>query len=398
MFKKINISSLFLSFALISLIFGYAISNIFIILLVITGIYYIIKNKKYVLHKWQIPILLFFLFEVATLLWTINNNATIHHLQLELPILLLPIFVSQFPKLDRNDSYKIIRWFSIGLIIYFLACLSNAYLIYQKTYDIEVFFYHPLVSVFKNHAIYISLYCSFCILGLINIKKPNIFDLLLICLLFLFLLLLASKNVIISTLVIQLILFVSNKKYWKVKLITLLFCFLCGMCLFFYDNLIKERFLEELNYLDFSQVLFAKDFQDYHWTGTNLRIFQLRLGFDIIEQNHKWIVGLGLGTSQEILDFLYKKYHCEQYYSYNFHNQYMQILVECGVLGLLLLISLIIYCFYKSIRDKNLIIFIFIFLMSILFLTEVVFFRQKGVIFFSLVYTIFFNIKKRKIL
>lgn len=394
MLKKINVSSTFLSFALISLIFGYAISNIFIILLVLTGIYYIIKNKKYVLHKYQIPILLLFIYQVTTLLWSINKKSTIHHLQLELPILLLPIFVSQFPKLDRNDIYKIIRWFSIGLIIYFLACLSNAFFIYQKTYNIEVFFYHPLVSLFNNHAIYISLYCSFCILGLINIKKPNVFDLLLICLLFLFLLLLASKNIIISVFIIQIIIFFSNKKFWGIKFIALLIFFISGWFLFLYDNPIRERFLEELNYLDFSQVLFSKDFQDYHWTGTNLRVFQLRLGYEILEQYHKWIEGLGLGASQGILDICYKKYHCEQYYSYNFHNQYMQTLVESGLLGLLLLISLILYCFYISIKNKNLFIFIFISLICLLFITEVVFFRQKGVIFFSLGYTIFFSIKK----
>lgn len=397
MLKKINIS-LFLGFALISLILGYAVSNIFVVLIVFFGLYYIFKNKKYVFYTWQIPILLLFFYEIATLLWTIDKKSTIHHLQLELPVLLLPVFISQYPKLNIADLYKIIRCFSIGLIIYLFVCLGNAFFIYEKSHDIEVFFYHPLVSVFKNHAIYISLFCSFCILSLINLQKPKSIDLLFVVFLLVFLFLLASKNIIISTLIIQLVLFVSSKKYWKIKLIALLFGLVCSGCLFFFNNPIKGRFLEELNYLDFSQVLYAKNFQNYHWTGTNLRIFQLRLGFEIIEQYHKWIVGLGLGTSQEILDLFYKKYHCEQYCSYNFHNQYMQMLVECGLLGLLILIILIVYTFYKSIKDKNVVIFIFIFMTSLLFLTEVFFSRQKGVIFFSLVYSIFFSIKKEKML
>src|SRR5690606_32818127 len=114
-----------------------------------------------------------------------------------------------------------------------------------------------------------------------------------------FLILLASKNLIISTgvLVIFSKILKGLKKDVLLKnsivpiLITTGFVF----TLVFFENPIKQRFLEETS-LNIDSVLRQDDFSNFVFNGSSLRIFQWRIVHEMIENDQLGFLGLGLNN------------------------------------------------------------------------------------------------------
>ncbi len=391
--------SVFLGLLLASLIAGYAISNILLFFYIIIGILFSIKNIKFYFEKSFIFVILYMVWGICSLIWTSNLSATLHTITKQIPLILIPLFSAQYPKLERDDVIKILRIFSVCLILYFFCSLGYSIYRYNITHNFEVFFYHQLVSLFDNNAIYISVFSSFCLLGNINlVRKKTKLDILIILILSIFIILLSSKNIIAITILFQfLIITYSYKKEHNRKIIIYLALFsLISVFFISLDNPIKKRFLVEFSF-NLQDVLTKDNFYTYVWTGFTLRLFQLKIGWEMLQNNDIGLLGLGLGNAQSLLTSYYEYYNLyEGFYSFNFHNQYLQTLIELGYIGLILLLLIIFYGLYFSFKRKNLLMVIFFFLMISLFLTESFFSRQKGILFFIFVYCIFFNLKNNR--
>lgn len=68
----------------------------------------------------------------------------------------------------------------------------------------------------------------------------------------------------------------------------------------------------------------------------------------------------------------------------NAHNQFLEVLLENGIIGLVLFISMFICMFYIAFSDKNLLYGMFILMLFMFFLFETILYRLAGVSFFSL--------------
>jgi O-antigen ligase len=65
-----------------------------------------------------------------------------------------------------------------------------------------------------------------------------------------------------------------------------------------------------------------------------------RTAFDILSKEHAWVIGVSGGDSQARLDERYMEAGLSQgYLHYNFHNEYMEVLVHSGLIGGLLFIG-----------------------------------------------------------
>jgi O-antigen ligase len=115
----------------------------------------------------------------------------------------------------------------------------------------------------------------------------------------------------------------------------------------------------------------------YHCAGT------------ILKEN--WITGVGLGNVQKQLDncysgYTYKNYDDYSHTVYNSHNQYIDICLKFGVFGL---IAFLIFLFW-GVNNKDLIYHVFLFIIMIGLVTENLFDRQIGVVFFTFFNSLFF--------
>jgi O-antigen ligase len=104
--------------------------------------------------------------------------------------------------------------------------------------------------------------------------------------------------------------------------------------------------------------------------STNTRIAIWHASFDVIFRNP--IYGSGTSSARARIEARAKEMGDEHYFvrNPNCHNQYLETLIDTGVLGLIVLISLLGVPFYLSIKKKNLFLFCFLTVVMINLLTE----------------------------
>ena len=154
----------------------------------------------------------------------------------------------------------------------------------------------------------------------------------------------------------------------------------------FYNRVEKEFYKTKIN-----EVLTKKEFGHvYDWTGSGLRIFQIRAFAEILLDKKKYLFGLGLNNSQKSLNDKYNEYDLYPgFQNYNFHNQYIQILSELGFIGLLIVGSIFITMLKQAISNKDYFLLSFIFLILFVLMTESFIWRQRGMVFFITVMLLF---------
>jgi O-antigen ligase len=104
------------------------------------------------------------------------------------------------------------------------------------------------------------------------------------------------------------------------------------------------------------------------------------------------IIWKGFGLNASLNKLLEK----EQYYNlypgygkFNFHNQYVQIFAELGIIGFVILLFMLFLNIKNALKYKDFLHITFAILMISLFLTESFLWRQRGVLFFMIFYCLF---------
>jgi O-antigen ligase len=133
-----------------------------------------------------------------------------------------------------------------------------------------------------------------------------------------------------------------------------------------------------------------------YFNGVQFRLLQWRFTGEILIENHAWVMGIGPGNAQYLLD---QKYVSSNMYigepergdhgflGYNTHNQFLESLLKTGISGpialLFICITLIKWAWQKRKRQTAFIAALFI----VWLFTEAVLERQYGIqifIFFPL--------------
>lgn len=109
----------------------------------------------------------------------------------------------------------------------------------------------------------------------------------------------------------------------------------------------------------------------------------------VLKEN--WLLGVGPGNVQNELNKCYASYTYKNYddYSnieYNSHNQYLDIWLKYGIFGLIFFLFFLCW----GIKNSNENYGVFLFIIVIAMLTENIFNRQVGVIFFTFFNSLFF--------
>ncbi|MCB9202265.1 MAG: O-antigen ligase family protein [Flavobacteriales bacterium] len=388
--RQINTEQIYIwlsTIFLCSLLFGYAMSSISFVLLVLFGVVNGVRKRKVYKNIFYVFPVVYFFIGLFSLFWTNNETKTVESLSRHLPFLLFPLSFYFIPYYTKRIYVRIIKNFAYFLALFFIFLLINSLIRYLDSREVGEFFYHSLVSPFKDNAIYVSSFVMFTFLFGVEYffsRKDKI----ILSILFLFLLFLSSKNIIITTLLILFLIaslrIVRQKELKKVFFLIPLLV-IVGMSIYFLIP-IRERFMSELT-LNLDFILYGKDYYDYQWTGFQNRIFQNRIFFEMIADDNLPFYGLGLGASQDLLTGYYKHYNMyEDFWDYNFHNQYLQTYSEVGIVGLGIVFTMLFSSLYLFIKKSEYVYLIFFILFFILFFTESFLVRQKGIMFFCFIY------------
>ncbi len=416
-YDKENLLKTLLVFILITLPLKNIFVSISIIGFSIVSFFCVRKQKNKFLKSLILPILFFFLM-LASLLWTRDFEKSLFGIQKQLPLLTIPflfIFLPSFTSKIRNFIFKSYSFLTALFAIYFF---TTAVLRYVENKDTSFFFHMKLVPIDPG-VIYMSVFASFALFYFIQIKKRSNLENIGLNILTIFIFLLSSKSIITIDFIIIVCyysFFTEIPKTTKLTTITTVGLFLF-LSIFFVKE-VKERFMIEYetafvdNTLNSSQnnqiqaihtvslkeAWKNKTFnQDDFFPGTALRIYQLRIFCEMLTEQNIFFNGFGLEASQQEIENKAKQYNLfYDYKNYNFHNQYVQTFAEIGFFGFFTLIVMLFVNLLNALKRKDFLHIAFAITMIMLFLSESFFCRQRGIVFFIVLYCLFntFTIKE----
>ena len=372
-----------------------------------------LRQLKFHFNKTLLLPILLYLLMILSLAWTLDSGASMAGLQKEVLLLLMPIAFLFVPALREVQIDKVFRLYSFGIVGYALYYFGLAVFNYIATGNKAVFFYHDLVTLDLN-AIYVSVFASFAMFYFIALEKKKTIERVAIFMLAVFIFLLSSKSIIFIDFLLIIcfyIYFSDTQNSVKFLTITSVAAFLLFSIIFVKE--IRERFLIEYEtaFVDntlnedigdgnvynvsLSQAWNNEGFEQNHFfPGTAMRVYQVRIFTEMLQEENILFTGFGLEASQE---FIHKKAREHNlfpgYGAFNFHNQYVQTFAELGVFGFLILLAMLFFNIKNAIADKNFLHIVFSLTMIILFLTESFFCRQRGIVFFIVLYCMFNVIK-----
>jgi O-antigen ligase len=371
--------------------------------MILWGVFWLVENdfkfKKEMFSGNKVAILFllfigFYLWQIAGLLFSHSIDSGFERIFKRLSFLLFPLVLFYPGEKIFKHINLLIRLFTIATFLFIIYCFVQAFnnsLLYQEgrwifnphpaDFDYENFF---LGSRFSNpvHPSYLSMYIVLSILisfEALFAKSISLFKratwLILVLVLLLVLYLLSSRAGFLAAIIIFPCYFF-YKFYHKFSK-WLIISSLSGLCLVL---ILIAKTNERISYdfkgisADSIDVAFKKDVRNMIWKSA----------FGVIE--HNLLLGVGTGdASKELKKEFVKRGYVEGYYdNLNAHNQYFEILLENGIIGLILFISILGYMIFISISDRNLIYGLFIFMMMGFFFFETILNRLAGITFFTL--------------
>lgn len=361
--------------------------------------------------------IMLFIYSSISFIWSIDKLNSLIMLGRLFPLVLLPIWLSQ--PLNNFDFKKVFRYVALSYILFALFSIFLATLRYSTTLNSEEFYYHTLLEPFGGaNAIYIALLYAMVLLINISTLRYEMSDIgafLIIILLFIYIVLLSSKMISFALIISTIVLLASkakNKLRGMKRMLGMLSVVLIMIVLVLSSSKkLQSRYLDILDLKGAKEALYNEKFGPvYPWNGLSLRIFQLRCFWEI-EQSSEFnsILGVGINNGQPLLDERYDFYELYKgkssderggFYVYNFHNQYIQTLIETGIGGFLFLIFVLFQLCSFAIRRKNHLMFaVFLMLLTIMF-SESLLLRSKGIISFvffpMVVFQIYLMLERKK--
>ena len=374
-----------------------------------------LKKKHFSINHSIILLIVLFLIMLLSSTWSINPQETTKAIIKELPLIIISLVVLLNKKITEFERNKIIKYYSYSIVLFSIYFIVRALIKYFSS-DSNVFFSHELVTKELN-AVHYSIFVSFSLLYFITQETNTIKTVLIQLFLILFLILLQSKIVIITTVFLTfLYFFFYSKSANKMRLRNIV---LLGIVFFsfLFFNRIKEKieFEFQLNsennightvipkemfgdrIISMKEAWENKKFeQTDFFSGASFRVYQFRMFLEIMKEENVFFQGLGLNASYKKIEEKGLKYNVfkgnettEGYQKKNFHNQYIQTFAELGLVGFILLILILFINLKNALKNKDFIHIAFAILMISLFLTESFLWRQRGVVFFTVFYCLF---------
>lgn len=403
--SKVFESGINLSLILISITFPLPsiLSNVGVGLLVASWLFKKIAEKDYQLHfhfkeqKWMVIVFsVFFLFQLFSLLYTHNVGHGLKNVESKLSLLLLPLVLFDL-KIDFSKIIRLLRYYVYSLAICSLLLIANSMLNYLSKGSLLV--YHDFVSPLGFHAIFFSYYCFLAVLvsafffqkALVKGKERGLL-ILALTVLFCGLIIAASKNVLVVTVLFIVLGFAQQLLKNRLSVKALVVSVLAAIVLLLGASqigVVNDRVSELTdlsgmeNYHRIKQGDSLMYYDIDHFNGTSLRITFWDLAINQVFDEQKVLLGLSPGDRREIMNTVFQKYGLIPYYSnYNIHNQFIQVFVELGIFAFLLYLLLHWQFMKSAIKRRNYLLLFFLIGLIIFQLTESLIERNHGIVFF----------------
>lgn len=292
-----------------------------------------------------------------------------------LGLLALPVYASCI------KNKRILIFFCVSALLIGGAVLTGALVNVAVFRNVEVVQSDKLSAII--HPVYYSYLVAFSILYLelgTNLRHKHLISIIL----FVLLILSGSKLVIFSMVVLSLFFL---RPSVKVILVPLLL-----MSMFLYSPIRKEFGLV-FNSRDLSVLSepHLSNPTDERLNGFTLRIMLWQENLRV-EKLSRLIFGNGIGPEgKAVLEANLRERGLTNHVWYNAHNQYLTTFFHTGLVGLMILISIVMYLIWMGYRSGNRVLLFFSVVTALAFMSESVFERVSGIALFSLILLLMTN-------
>ena len=375
-----------------------------IVLSVLISLLYFILNKSKLSKeekrrnvKWFFISTGFYFWLLFSLFYSSSKEKGIEELQHSLSLLLFPLIVFVFIDFIPKKIINNINICFVAANVFLAIFLSYTFYVegvFNSTSETTFYnlpFREALTKVKFNdyHPTYISLWFSYSFLFLLNLqinKGRNLSRytnllIVIIKLFFLgFIIVLSSRIVQLSFIVALIIFLLLEINKIKTKIIFISSILLITILLVTKVSFFKSRFIDEYKATELSAPI-----GDKH-NSINIRVGTYICSIEVINSN--LLFGVGVGSVQKALNSCYNNFNTDVYKNttYNSHNYYFHMVMASGIIGVVLLLILLYKTLKTGIKAKNSLYVSFVVLIIISLLSENIFVRIHGVLFFA-----FFN-------
>ncbi len=322
-------------------------------------------------HKWLwLSISFLYLLSVFGILYTDNLQAALRDLVLKLPFLILPLIIFSSPEIAGFKQVH--KYFSYAVVMVSLSALLQA--LYLKFhFGVDYMFYHEFSFFTEKHTTYFGLFLTLALLFFVDEifqKRKIVLHTVLLFFVLYMMYINGNRMSFVASFFGVVILALAKLNLKKIFLILLSFIVLTAVFTQtnFYQNRIKTQITQSGKH---NQIRLRK----LHWTAV----------WQTIRHNNL-LVGAGTGSSRDYLYQKYKEVHYDIAYleHYNAHNQFLEITLDFGLLGLFLLVLALCFHLYLIIKSKNWHLLALYIAIVVFMMTESILERQSGVVVFSL--------------
>ena len=368
-----------------------------VILLAIGALFFF--KKREIKWKWLLINSSLFLAYTISILYSNNHSVALKKLETALSVLVIPItFFALLPHFKISNKLQQVfiktfiastSLFSICSVVYITLRNSSLNYLWSTDKYRNIIIEMPLIG---QHPIYASTFLVLSIIFFVYLFKQKLFknykDKLLFLILtsinLVFLLFLSSKGAILALFIIMFFLFIfeTTKKIYKYLIIVTFVCSL--ITLFIYNRRMNE-------------LIKAQTYQTLNpHLSTSIRLGIYDCSWAIIKK--QLFTGYGIGDAQKELNLCYaNKSDILLMHRFNSHNQYLDITIKTGLIGLFVFLGFLAINFRNAIKNKNQLLIMILVLYCMLFLVENVLSRQSGVILFFFLICFFYNSNNRLI-
>lgn len=349
-------------------------------LLLLYAIYFITTKKKLTINYFLILYLTFVIISFSSLIWSVDFNSSI-----PIVIRIAVLFIVLIVIYNIIEIYRIEQFLLYGILfgVFFNFLIALEIINYTTPFTNHMRFTGTLAR--SNDVAIVMIIGIFSII-IINFEKKSkfieYFSIITILLALYVILLTVSKKGILFGGILAVIYFLSNSKNFKKLFITLPIAFIV---LYLFIGSSSINISNKLDRLDDRYIEFISAVEDNKQFGsTGDRILFIKRGIDYFSDNP--IIGTGLNT--------FKVLNPSGHYS---HNNYIEIIVGTGLIGLISFYLIHIVMFYKILKlppkDNRKVALFSIIIVFLIMDTTLVSFSYKLIVFVLLFISIYIKEK-----
>jgi O-antigen ligase len=375
-----------------SLTFSYKINSLSIIALFLVWLLdvgFATKFRKLIKEPFFIGNVLLFGLYLLGIALSEDKATARFFVEKNLSLIVIPLVMLSMKRITREQFFVLGKIFAAGTCVLMLLAMILATSYWFQVHNYNVFFYHKLAGQVGISAIIASLLCIVSIAILFEL--PGYRKSKWVCIAFLSLcLILLSSKLFLLMLGIMILLNVLKHVKTKARIILCFAILITTSLIAFTYNPISKRFRDMGKF--HTEYLTAKKYNPrMYFDGLSMRLIYIKFGFEIFREDGNYILGVGTGDAENLLKDKIRAYDMYQgdgvknklgYLEYGFHNQLLQKLLQLGLLGFIIFLSVVVYCFRMAFKYRSRFLLNLMLIFTLTLFTDTLLERQVGLVMF----------------